>query len=284
MELLSHPAFQALLAGSGSWLSVSLGACIIFLRRDFSRRAMDMLLGAAGGMMLGAAFWGLLTPAMALSAHMGKFAFVPPPIGLALGAAFLWGLDLLLPHLHIHQGKHEGVSTGWQRSILLVLAMALHHIPEGLAMGVGYGAAGLAGSIAAVTGSAPDAAMLMHGAESVSLTTALMVTFSIMLQNLPEGLVVATALRAEGAPARTACLYGVLSGITAPLGAVLGALTAHITVQLLPIALAFAAGAMLYVVAEEVIPEANASGHGNAATLACIGGVALVICMNTLMR
>lgn len=284
MELLAHPAFQALLAGLGSWLSVSIGACVIFLRRDFSRRAMDMLLGGAGGMMLGAAFWGLLTPSIDLSSHMGKLAFVPPLIGLTLGACFLWGLDLILPHIHPQQKNAEGPSTSWSHSILMVLAMALHHIPEGLAMGVGYGAAGLATSIAAITGGGPDAGMLMHGAESLSLTTALLVTFSIMLQNLPEGLIVATVLRAGGTSARTSCLYGVLSGITAPFGSVLGALTAHVTVQLLPVALAFAAGAMLYVVAEEVIPEANASGHGNAATASCIGGVALVICMNTLMR
>ncbi len=284
MDWLAHPAFQALLAGMGSWLSVSIGACVIFFRREFSRRAMDMLLGGAGGMMLGAAFWGLLTPAIDLSAHMGKLAFLPPLLGLALGTVFLWGLDLVLPHIHALQNRAEGPSTSWTRSILLVLAMALHHIPEGLAMGVGYGAAGLAASIAAVTGGGPDAGMLMHGAESLSITTALMVTFSIMLQNLPEGLIVAAVLRSEGFSARVSCLYGVLSGITAPVGAVLGALTAHATVQLLPVALAFAAGAMLYVVAEEVIPEANASGHGNAATAACIGGVAVVICMNTLMR
>ena len=138
--LFGHPILQSLLAGILSWISVSLGASAIFLRREFSRLSMDCMLGAAGGMMLGAAFLGLLEPAAAMASHMGRWNFVPIVCGLMAGAAFLMGLDHLLPHLHIRQKQQEGLSTSWRRSVLLVTAMALHHIPEGLTMGVGYGA------------------------------------------------------------------------------------------------------------------------------------------------
>ena len=268
--LLQHPVVQALLAGLLSWLSVSLGAALIFTRREFSRRALDCLLGAAGGMMLGAAFFGLLTPALELTAHLGRLAFAPVVAGLTLGAFFLWLLDRVLPHIHILQDTPEGISTSWRRSVLLVAAMALHHIPEGLAIGVGYGAAAAE-------------SVLQTGAESLGLSTALVLTLSIMLQNVPEGMVVATALRAEGYSARKSCLYGVLSGVTAPLGAVPGALAAGFTAGLLPVALSFAAGAMVYVVAEEVIPEASASGNGNAATVSCIAGLGLVLTLSSLV-
>ena len=177
------------------------------------------------------------------------------------GAAFLMGLDHLLPHLHIRQKQQEGLSTSWRRSVLLVTAMALHHIPEGLTMGVGYGAVA-AGS---------------------TLPSAFMVTGTTLLQNLPEGLVVATALRAEGFSAKRSWLCGVFSGCTAPIGAILGAVASQVAGSLLPFALAAAAGAMIYVVIEEVIPEANASGNGNAATVACIGGLCLVMSFSSLV-
>ena len=266
MTIASHPVFQALVAGLLSWLSVSLGAALIFTRREFSRRAMDCLLGGAGGMMLAAAFFGLLQPALELAAHLGRLTFVPIVSGLLLGAAFLWCLDRVLPHIHMLQDTAEGISTSWRRSILLVTAMALHHIPEGLAIGVGYGAAA-AESVAA------------QGAAS-GLATALVLTFSIMLQNVPEGLVVSTALRAEGFSARKSCFYGVLSGLTAPLGAVPGALAAGITAGLLPVALSFAAGAMMYVVVEELIPEAHLGEHSNTGTLGVMAGFLLMMVLD----
>ena len=219
--------------------------------------------------MLAAAFFGLLQPAFELTAHLQHWAFVPVVTGLLLGAAFLLGLDRIMPHIHNVQDQPEGISTRWRRSILLVTAMALHHIPEGLAMGVGYGAA---------------AAESVSAQGVTSLSAALVLTFSLMLQGVPEGLVVATALRAEDIPARKAFVFGSLSGLTAPLGALPGALAAEFTAALLPIALAFAAGAMIYVVVEEVIPEANASGNGNAATLACIAGLCLVMVISSLLE
>lgn len=263
MPFCDLPLVQALGAGVGSWISVSLGAAGIFLRRDFSRRFMDIILGVAGGMMLGAAFWSLLLPSLEMSRHLGRLAFLPPVAGLALGAVCLLILDRLLPHVHPSSGEAEGLSTSWRRSVLLVTAMALHHIPEGLAIGVGYGTAGLT--------------------ENIALSSVWVLTASILLQNLPEGLVVSTALRAEGFSAGRAWFYGMLSGATAPLGAVLGIPAATAMAAILPIAPAFAAGAMIYVVVEEVIPGANASGNGNAATLACIGGVALVLCLDVLV-
>lgn len=265
MSTVLHPAWEAFWAGMGSWLAITAGAAIIFLRREFSRRAQDIMLGAAGGMMLGAAFWGLLTPSLEMSAPLERWAFVPALAGLALGAFFLRGLDKVLPHLHALSNTQEGLSTTWRRSILLVTAMALHHIPEGLAMGVGYGAASV------------EEAVITH-------SSALVLTLSILLQNIPEGLVVSTALRAEGLSAKKSFFYGMLSGITAPLGAVPGALAAGLMTHVLPVTLAFAAGAMIYVVIEEVIPEANASGNGNDATLACIGGIALVMLLDSVLR
>lgn len=269
-SVIQHPVAQATVAGLLSWLSVSLGAAFIFTRREFSRKAMDCLLGVAGGMMLGASFFGLLQPAMELTSHMGRTGFIPVVFGLLLGAGFLLMLDRVLPHLHLVQDTTEGISTRWRRSVLLVTAMALHHIPEGLAIGVGYGAA------AAESGMAT-------GIESLGMSTALVLTASIMLQNLPEGMVVSTALRAEGYSAKKSFFYGVLSGVTAPIGAIPGAMAAGVTAGILPVALAFAAGAMIYVVFEEVIPEANASGNGNAASLSCIFGVCLVIALTTLL-
>ena len=194
--LFGHPILQSLLAGILSWISVSLGASAIFLRREFSRLAMDCMLGAAGGMMLGAAFLGLLQPAAEMASHMGRLHFIPIVCGLMAGAAFLMGLDHLLPHLHIRQKQQEGLSTSWRRSVLLVTAMALHHIPEGLTMGVGYGAVA-AGST-------------LPSGVALEMSSAFMVTGTTLLQNLPEGLVVATALRAEGFSAvrRLFRLYG----------------------------------------------------------------------------
>ncbi len=270
--VFEHPAVQALIAGSLSWLSVSAGAALIFVRQNFSRFVMDCLLGAAGGMMLAAAFLGLLAPALEMTEHLGRLSFLPVMIGLALGAGFLLGLDRILPHLHVMQNNVEGPDTRWRRSILLVAAMALHHIPEGLAVGVGYGAAAHPDAVRALT----------EGVAGADLATAILLTASIMLQNIPEGLVVALALRAEGCPARSCFLWGAASGATAPLGALPGALAATLASGLLPVALAFAAGAMIYVVLEEVIPEANASGNGNAATIAAIGGLCLVVLMESL--
>ena len=249
--------------------------CAVPVRRKARVPRASALLAAAcvvvmllsGGVLLHGT--GLLQPAAEMASHMGRLHFIPIVCGLMAGAAFLMGLDHLLPHLHIRQKQQEGLSTSWRRSVLLVTAMALHHIPEGLTMGVGYGAVA-AGST-------------LPSGVALEMSSAFMVTGTTLLQNLPEGLVVATALRAEGFSAKRSWLCGVFSGCTAPIGAILGAVASQVAGSLLPFALAAAAGAMIYVVIEEVIPEANASGNGNAATVACIGGLCLVMSFSSLV-
>lgn len=265
MDWFASPTCQAFLAGCGSWFSVTLGAAFIFLRKDCSRRAMDAQLGAAGGMMLAASFFGLLVPALGLTKSLGWLSFFPLSVGLLIGAVFIWAFDNILPHAHEAQGTTEGIETNWHQAILLVTAMALHHIPEGLSIGVGFGAM------------EPAAQFAEAGTQSVHIGTALVMSLSIMLQNIPEGLVVATALRVGGMPVHKCFFWGMISGATAPVGALLGLWTAGITAAILPVTLAFAAGAMIYIVVEEVIPEANASGNGNIVSVASILGVCVVL-------
>ncbi len=267
MEILSLPLVQALLAGLGSWLSISLGAAFIYTRKEFSPRILELMLGAAGGMMLGATFFALLLPAMELSAPWGTWAFIPPVVGLFLGAVFLRLFDAFLPHTHNMSDTTEGLSTSWHRSILLVTAMALHHIPEGLAMGVSYGAIDVATA---------------QSTAGISLQDAALLTLSMMLQGMPEGTVVAMALLREGLSRNKAFFFGMISGCTTPIGALIGALTTSAVAGFLPVALAFAAGAMLYIIVEDIIPESQASGHGNAATMAVIGGLTLVMIFQTI--
>lgn len=261
----THPVLYAIGASLCAWAAIALGALIIFTRQKFSRRTLDLMLALAGGMMLGAAFWSLLLPSLALSAHLGRWAFAPALLGVVTGALFLRTFDMVLPHLHVSTNTTEGLSTHWRRSMLLVTAMALHHIPEGLALGISYGATGVE-------------------AAGITLGDAGVLTASIMLQNIPEGLVVSTALRAEGCSRAKACFWGVMSGCTMPLGALPGALAADITQHILPVTLAFAAGAMLYVIVEDVIPESQASGNTNTTTLAFVAGLLLVMCLTTIFK
>ncbi len=266
MDIFAHPTLQAFFAGLGPFLAISLGAAGVFLRKEFSKSTLHLMLGVAAGMMLGATFWALLAPSLALSAELGKLAFVPTMFGLIIGALFLRGFDAILPHTHSLSYTTEGISTNWQRSILLIVAMALHHIPEGLAVGVSYGAVN--------TEQAMNA--------GISANSAMVLMLSIMLQGMPEGLVVAIALRGEGMSAAKSFFWGSFSGITTPIGAVIGALATSLSTQILPVALAFAAGAMLYIIIEDIIPESQASGHGNNATLAAIGGLILVMIFNSI--
>ncbi len=276
METFFTPTVQAIFAGLGSWFSITLGAAFIFTRKEFSRKLLQLMLGAAGGMMLGATFFALLIPSLELSAaHAfwgtvgnGLWAFVPTVFGLLLGTIFLRLFDAVLPHVHAENNVTEGMDSSWHRSILLVTAMALHHIPEGLAIGVSYGA------LNTVDGSTAGAAL--------SFSDAALLTASMMLQGMPEGTVVAMALLREGLSRKTCFLFGMLSGCTTPIGALLGLLGTSLAAQFLPVALAFAAGAMLYIIVEDIIPESQASGHGNAATIAVIGGLILVIIFQTL--
>ncbi|MEJ5349789.1 MAG: ZIP family metal transporter [Desulfosoma sp.] len=252
---------QALAATIFTWLMTAVGASAVLWRRSFPQKFLDAMLGFAAGVMIAASYWSLLEPALKLS-ERAAVPWMPAAVGFLAGGLFLRSIDAILPHLHIGfpTDQAEGLPTHWRRSILLVLAVTIHNIPEGLAVGVAFGAvsaqiqeAGLAGAVALALG--------------------------IGLQNLPEGTAVSVPLRREGLRAFKAFWYGQLSGAVEPVAAVLGAAMAASSMALLPYALSFAAGAMIYVVVEEVIPEAQRSGHADVVTMACLVGF---VCMMVL--
>jgi len=261
MESTASPVILALIAGLFTWGMTSVGAASIYLSREFSRQMLDVMLGFAAGVMIAASFWSLLAPAIEMSAGWGRFAFFPAAAGFTLGAMALRGMDYLLPHLHVVRGETEGIPTHWSRSLLLVLAITLHNIPEGLAVGVSFGAVG-------------------SGAEDASLMAAISLALGIGLQNLPEGLAVSVPLLREGMSRGKAFFYGQLSGFVEPVAAVLGAYAVGLAAPLLPFALAFAAGAMIFVVVEDVIPESQGSGNSNSATMGTITGFVVMMILD----
>lgn len=257
------PVEQALLAGCFTWGVTALGAATVFLTRSVSRRLLDAMLGFASGVMIAASYWSLLAPAIGLSRDMGLTPWVPPTIGFLAGALFLFGFDRVLPHLHLFvpRAQAEGPPTHWRRTTLLVTAITLHNIPEGLAIGVAFGA-------------------VAAGLPSATYAGAVALAIGIGLQNFPEGLAISAPLRREGVPAFRSFWYGQLSAAVEPVAAVLGA-SAILSVRgLLPYALSFAAGAMIFVVVEETIPESQAGGHTDLATLGTIGGFALMMALD----
>ncbi len=238
----------------------ALGAAIVFLHRNPSARTLDVMLGFSAGVMLAASYWSLLAPSVEISSSRGGIAWLPPALGFAVGGLTLWGLDKVLPHLHeIAPGGvvQEGISTHWRRSTLLVLAITLHHIPEGLAIGVAAGAAGA-------------------GVPEATVGAAIALGLGLGLQNLPEGIAVSMTLVREGATRGRAFNLGQATGIVEPIAAVAGAVLVSMSTALLPYALAFAAGAMVYVVIEELVPECRKSGHADVAVLATILGFTLM--------
>jgi len=251
---------QALLATLFTWGVTAMGAAMVFFFKSIDRRVLDGMLGFAGGVMMAASFWSLLAPAIELSAAMGLPPWLPPLVGFLAGGLFLKIVDKFLPHLHIGQDRDqaEGPKTSWQRSILLVFAITLHNIPEGLAVGVGFGAVGA-------------------GIAQASLSGAMALALGIGLQNFPEGAAVSIPLRREGMSRFKSFWYGQLSGIVEPIAAVLGALLVSRMQPILPYALSFAAGAMIYVVVEEVIPESQGSGNSDISTVGAIAGFALMM-------
>jgi ZIP family zinc transporter len=248
------PVTQALLGGVLTWGLTALGAAMAFLGANPSRKLMDLMLGFAGGVMIAASFWSLLAPAIEISGELGMVEWLPPAVGFILGAVFLRLLDLVLPHLHpaLKGAKPEGIRAHLMKTTLLVLAITLHNIPEGLAFGVAFGAAGLS--------------------PSATLSGAVALTLGIGLQNLPEGLAVAFPLRKAGFSRGKAFFFGQLSAVVEPLFAMLGAAAVEFVRVGLPYALSFAAGAMIYVVVEEVIPESQSEGNGDLATMGLILG------------
>lgn len=223
-------------------------ACVFFLKGEMNRSLQRGLTGFAAGVMVAASIWSLLIPAMDQSSHMGKLAFLPAFIGLWAGILFLLALDRLIPHLHLNSQCPEGTQCNLGKSTMLVLAVALHNLPEGMAVGVV-----LAG--------------WMNGNESISSAAALALSLGIALQNLPEGAIISMPLKSNGMSKGKAFGYGVLSGVVEPIGALLTILLAKMMVPVLPYLLSFSAGAMLYVVVEELIPEMSEGEHSNLGTI-----------------
>ena len=231
------------------FLGTALGAaCVFFMKRTLSTGIQRALTGFAAGIMTAASVWSLLIPAMEQSADMGKLAFLPAVIGFLVGILFLLGLDHLIPHLHMNSSEAEGPKSKLKKTTMLVLAVTLHNIPEGMAVGVVY-----AGYLA--------------GTAQITAAGALALSLGIAIQNFPEGAIISMPLRAEGMKKGRAFWGGVLSGIVEPIGAVLTILAAGIVVPALPYLLSFAAGAMLYVVVEELIPEMSQGQHSNVGTV-----------------
>lgn len=255
------PVTQALFATLFTWGVTALGAATVFGIREFNQKLLDFLLGFAGGVMIAASFWSLLAPGIELAEQMNVPGWIPAATGFLVGGIFLRLVDFILPHVHQFQDETEGIKTTWQRSILLVTAITLHNIPEGLAVGVAFGAASL-------------------GLESASIAAAVALAIGIGLQNFPEGIAVAMPLRREGMSRWKSFLYGQASGIVEPVAGIIGALAVLMMRPLLPYALSFAAGAMIFVVAEEVIPESHAEGHGDIATMGLMIGFAVMMTLD----
>jgi ZIP family zinc transporter len=261
-----NPVLQAFVATLGTWLVTALGAGLVIFTRKFSQRYLDASLGVAAGVMMAASCWSLLIPAIEMSEHLGygRLAFVPALVGFVLGAVFLRVTDRILPHFHAEPQQREGVKTTWQRSTLLILAITLHNIPEGMAVGVAFGAAAH-----------------LAGAEKLAqIGAAIALAVGIGLQNFPEGTAVSLPLRREGMSRLKAFWYGQLSAIVEPIAGVIGAGLVLVAAPILPYALAFAAGAMIFVVAEELIPEAQNKGNVDLATMGVVAGFAIMMTLD----
>ncbi|MFO7535517.1 MAG: ZIP family metal transporter [Kiritimatiellia bacterium] len=259
----SSPVLQAFLATLFTWGLTALGASTVFFFKRVHPTVLNGMLGFAAGVMIAASYWSLLAPAIVLTTNMGGRPWVAPLIGFLAGGAFLWVLDKVLPHLHpgLETRQAEGIKTQWQRSALLVLAITLHNIPEGMAVGVAFGALG-------------------QGMDSATLGGAVALAVGIGLQNFPEGIAVAVPLRREGMSRRKCFWYGQLSAIVEPIGGVLAAALVIVMKPILPYALAFAAGAMIYVVVEELIPEAQRGEDTDTATIGAMLGFALMMTLD----
>ena len=257
--LPDSPVLQALVGTSFTWLMTAVGAAMVFFTsNNISKFGAHIMLGFAAGVMLAASFWSLLAPALALSEPLGNLSWMPAAVGFIAGALFLRTADMLLPHLHYYANVKDGPRSKLKRSTLLVFAVTLHNFPEGLAVGVAFGAAA-------------------SGAPEAGLAGAAALALGIGIQNIPEGAVISLPLRAEGMSRKKAFFIGQASGLAEPVAGVLGAVAVLWMAPILPYALAFAAGAMVFVVVEEVIPESQGGQHGDLATMALIAGFVLMM-------
>ena len=243
------------------FLGTSLGAaCVFFLRGEMKEGLRRAMTGFASGIMIAASFFSLIQPALEQSEHMGKLAFLPALIGFLIGMLFLLVLDMLIPHMHLDKSE-EGPGTGLKKTTKLVLAVTLHNLPEGMAVGIVY-------------------AGWMYAGRGISMMSALALALGIALQNFPEGAIVSMPLRAEGMPKGKTFLLGVLSGAVEPVGALLTLFAAGFFLPVLPYLLSFAAGAMFYVVVEELIPEMAQGNHSNIGTVSFAAGFVLMMIMD----
>lgn len=258
------PVLAALIATTFTWLLTAAGAALVFLFKTMHRGWLDGMLGFTGGVMVAASFWSLLNPAIEMSEKMyPSMPWMPAAVGFFLGAIFLFVLDKKLPHLHINfkDDETEGVKTQLHKTTLLVLAITLHNIPEGLAVGVLFGAAAT-------------------GMDGATISGAIALAIGIGIQNFPEGFAVAMPLRRAGASRMKSFWYGQLSAIVEPVAGVVGALAVIYMQPILPFALAFAAGAMIFVVVEEVIPETQRDKYTDVAVLGFIGGFLVMMILD----
>lgn len=255
------PILAALYATLFTWFVTAFGAAFVFFFKTMNRVVLDGMLGFTGGVMVAASYWSLLAPAIEMSEGEGFVKVIPAAVGFMLGALFLFGLDKVLPHLHINFQETEGVKSPWQRTTLLVLAITLHNIPEGLAVGVLFG--GVAAGI-------PEA----------SIAGALTLAIGIGIQNFPEGIAVSMPLRRMGMSRTKSFMYGQSSALVEPIAGVIGAVAVTFFTPILPYALAFAAGAMIFVVVEEVIPETQQDKNTDIATLGFIGGFVVMMVLD----
>lgn len=258
------PVYAAFIATVFTWFLTASGASFVFFFKSMNRKVLDIMLGFTGGVMIAASFWSLLNPAIEMSETLyPSMKWMPAAVGFLFGAIFIYALDKFMPHLHINFGEEEkeGVKTEWHRSTLLILAITLHNIPEGLAVGVLFGAAAL-------------------GLDGASIEGAVALAIGIGIQNFPEGIAVAMPLRRHGVSRFKSFWYGQLSAIVEPVAGVAGALAVIYIQAVLPFALAFAAGAMIYVVVEEVIPETQRDKYTDVSVLGFIGGFLVMMTLD----
>lgn len=258
------PTMQALIATLFTWGMTALGASLVFATKEINQKLLDSMLGFAGGVMIAASYWSLLSPAIEMSAGGDVPAWLPAALGFLLGGFFLWGIDKILPHLHPNTpiGRAEGYRPAKRkRSTLLVLAITLHNIPEGLAVGIAFGA-------------------VANGFQESSLAGALALAIGIGIQNFPEGVAVSMPLRGEGMSRRKSFFYGQFSGMVEPLAAIVGVVAVTFIQPLLPYALSFAAGAMIFVVAEEVIPGSQENGNKDLASISLMIGFVVMMVLD----
>jgi ZIP family zinc transporter len=258
-----NPVVQALFATLFTWGVTALGAAVVFFFKDINRKVLNAMLGFAAGVMIAASFWSLLAPAIEMAEQTSTPAWIPAAVGFLAGGTFLLVVDKILPHLHLNKPieESEGIKTSWQRSVLLVSAITLHNIPEGLAVGVAFGA-------------------VAAGLPSASLAGAVALAIGIGIQNFPEGAAVSIPLRREGFSRFKSFIYGQASGIVEPIAGVIGAFAVIAMKPILPYALSFAAGAMIFVVVEELIPESQQDSNTDISTIGAMLGFTIMMILD----